>query len=191
MHSVGGGAGGAYHYRRCGDQTKALKYLELAGQQGLARCAYREAERHYSDALAILNALPESSERDRCELTLQLALGFARLTTRTASAETGEAYARARILAERAGGAQSVQAFFGPWLAANVRGEHRAALALADQMLEIARGVGGAVPLTMGHYAQAALDIFSAIWRRRASISNRQSITVAKRTFAIFLTTYE
>jgi predicted ATPase len=44
---------------------------------------------------------------------------------------------------------------YGQWFTAEIQGEHRVALALADQMLEIARGVGGSGPLTIGHYAQA------------------------------------
>jgi hypothetical protein len=101
--------------------------------------------------------MPESADRDRDELTLQLALGGAMGGTRGySSRDVGEVYARARVLAERAGGPESLAVFFGLWGTAHTRGEQRAALALADQLLDGATGLGDRAALARAHYAQAA-----------------------------------
>ncbi len=145
----------AYHFGRCGDKAKALNYLEIAGQRAVAKHAYREADQHYSDALAILQTTPESPDRDRRELSLLLGLGTAIGATRGFSpAETEAAYTRAKILAERTGG-KSLEVLRGLWNAAVSRGEPRTALALADQFLEIANGIGTPAVLAHAYYVQA------------------------------------
>jgi tetratricopeptide (TPR) repeat protein len=58
-------------------------------------------------------------------------------------------------LAECGGGSASLQVFKGLKDTAIARGEHRAALALADQMLEIAHRGDSALALVTAHYAQA------------------------------------
>jgi tetratricopeptide (TPR) repeat protein len=146
----------ANHFRRSGNNPQALKYLELAGNRASDRRAYREAEQYYREAFVALQALPASVERDALELNLQLALGGVLELTQGWSASTvNDAYARARFLAEQSGGAKSFEIFSGLWGAAHTRGEQRTALALADQLLEIAHGVDTAAVLARAHYAQA------------------------------------
>ena len=145
----------AYHFVQCGDKVEAWKYLELAGQRAVARRAYAEADKHYTDALALLQATPESAERDRRELSLLLALGDAVGVIRGFSpTETEEAYTRAKILAERTGGG-SLEVLRGLWNAAVSRGAPRAALALADRFLMIAEGIGTPEALAHAHYLLA------------------------------------
>ena len=145
----------AYHFGRCGDKARALKYLELAGQRAVARRAYAEADKHYSDALAVLETTPESPQRDRREVSLLLALGEAVGVLQGFSpAKTEAAYTRASILTERAGG-RSLEVLRGLWNATVSRGELRAALALANQFLEIAQRSGILAALPHAHYLQA------------------------------------
>ena len=145
----------AYHFSRCGGKAGALKYLELAGQRAVAQRAYGEADKHYSDALAVLQTTPESPDRDHRELSLLLALGEAAGVMQGFSpAETEAAYTRAKILTERAGG-RSLEVLRGLWNAAISQGELRAGLALADQFLEIAKRIGTQAALAHAHYLQA------------------------------------
>jgi class 3 adenylate cyclase len=140
---------------------KAIGYWEKAGQKSVARSAMVEAEQHYREALAMLPALPESSERDARELPLQLALGRVMVSTRGWSAvETAAVYARARTIAELTGTAESVQVMSGLWVTELTRGELRPALVLADQMLEMARGIGSARVLATAYYAQGNTRFF-------------------------------
>jgi tetratricopeptide (TPR) repeat protein/transcriptional regulator with XRE-family HTH domain len=46
-----------YHYERCGDQDKAVHYLEQAGDQARAQAAYATAEKHYRDLIERLDRL--------------------------------------------------------------------------------------------------------------------------------------
>jgi predicted ATPase len=146
----------AFHYGCCRNKPKALTYLELAGELAVARRAYREAEQHYRDALAVLQTLRESPERDARELTLQVTLGGVMEATRGWSAiDTAEVYGRARALAEQSGSAKSLEVLLGLWGTMHTRGDQRAALRLADEMLAIARGLGTRPALTTAHYAEA------------------------------------
>ena len=69
------------------------------------------------------------------------------------AAETAEAYERAKVLAKRVG-SKSLQLLAGLWATANGRGELRAALALTEQMLDIANGIGSSHALTTAHNMQ-------------------------------------
>jgi class 3 adenylate cyclase/tetratricopeptide (TPR) repeat protein len=145
----------AHHWTEAGEINSAIAEWQRAGERAIARSAYREAEQHYRLALDLLNALPESSERDTCELNLQIALGGLMGATRGySSAVTGDLFARARILSERGGVAKSLQVLNGLWGTAHTRGEQRKALALADQMLETARAMDSNMALSTAHYAQ-------------------------------------
>jgi tetratricopeptide (TPR) repeat protein len=145
----------AHHFGRCGDQPKTLKYLEIAGQRALDRRAYREGERHYREALATLQNLPESAERDTRELGLWLAMaGLLQATMGFASAGTADAYARARALADRAGDVESLQLIFGMWSTIGAQGDLRAAVVLGEQMQTIASRINSSAALASAHYAQ-------------------------------------
>jgi tetratricopeptide (TPR) repeat protein len=67
----------ARHFREAGLVSKALDYLQQAGEQAIRRFAYREAVRLLKDSLSTLRSLPETSERRPQELKLQLALAEA------------------------------------------------------------------------------------------------------------------
>ena len=146
----------ARHWMEAGEADSAITEWQRAGARAVERRAYREAEQHYREAIAALRTLPESTDRDSCELKLQVAFGGVLQWTRGwGGAETVEAYTRARVVAERSGGADSLNILANLCSGANLRGEPRAALALADQMLEIAHRGGSTLALITAHYAQA------------------------------------
>jgi class 3 adenylate cyclase len=58
----------ARHWTEAGEIESAIAEWSRAGAQAVERRAYREAEQHYRDAISILEALPESPERDGREL---------------------------------------------------------------------------------------------------------------------------
>jgi tetratricopeptide (TPR) repeat protein len=63
-------------------------------------------------------------------------------------------YARARKLAKHADKTESIEAFYGLWAAAVVRGDLREALILADQLLEIARDASSPSARVTAHFVQ-------------------------------------
>jgi class 3 adenylate cyclase/tetratricopeptide (TPR) repeat protein len=138
----------ARHWTEAGEIEPAITEWQRAAEHAVERRAYREAEQHYRDAISLLQTRPESGVRDTRELKLQVAFGRVMQWTRGwSAAETVEAYTRARVVAERSGGADSISVLAGLCSGANLRGEPRVALALAEQMLAIARGVGQPAPL--------------------------------------------
>jgi class 3 adenylate cyclase/tetratricopeptide (TPR) repeat protein len=146
----------AHHWMEAGKAEPALAAWQKAAERALERRAYREAEQHYRNALAVLQTIPEARERDQRELSLQVALGGVMTVTRGWSAgDTANAYGRARVVAERANGAKSVQLLFGLYNAALTRGEHGPALSLASQLLDIVHDRRSPSALAIAHYAQA------------------------------------
>jgi hypothetical protein len=76
----------ARHWTEAGEIEPAIGAWQLAGERAVERRAYRGAEQHYREAIAALQTLPESTDRDSRELTLQVALGDVMQWTRGWSA---------------------------------------------------------------------------------------------------------
>jgi DNA-binding winged helix-turn-helix (wHTH) protein/predicted ATPase len=94
----------AHHYAHSANTWQAVKYLHLAGEQAAACYAMVEAERHYMTALKLLDELPETPERDRRELALQILLGSAAAAVKGIGApERERSLLRARDLSQRLG----------------------------------------------------------------------------------------
>jgi len=94
----------AHHSNRGNDKNKAIQYLRLAGDRAGGRGAVVEAENHYRCALKLLSELPQTTERDRLELTLEMGLGNVLWRSRSwAHSEASRAYARSSELAEKLG----------------------------------------------------------------------------------------
>ena len=94
----------AHHFQAAGLTTKAIAYLHEAGRQTMALSAHHEAIAHLTRALALLQLLPETIERDRQELQLQTDLGVCtKITKGFAAAEVEQVYLRARELCESVG----------------------------------------------------------------------------------------
>ena len=97
------------HFERSGDHARAIKYLGLCVVRAQQRFAYREAVAYGTNALALLDSLPASVERDQRELELRLLLGGAlNLTRGYVSPEVKENYDRARALCEKVGAARQL-----------------------------------------------------------------------------------
>jgi tetratricopeptide (TPR) repeat protein len=86
----------ARHYERSGNTVKAIEYLERAGQQSISRASHAEAITLFGSALELLKTLPETPERPKKELALQLGLGSSLQAIKGLSAlEVGQTFARA------------------------------------------------------------------------------------------------
>jgi class 3 adenylate cyclase/tetratricopeptide (TPR) repeat protein len=146
----------AQHWAEAAEAEPAITAWQRAGERAVERRAYREAEQNYHYAIAVLQTLPESSDRDRRELTLQLSLGEVLNATRGFSAvETGTTYARSRALAEKTGEAKSLETLFGLETTACARGELRLAQSLSEQMLAIVGSADNPPALLTANFAYA------------------------------------
>jgi tetratricopeptide (TPR) repeat protein len=64
----------ARHFHEAGEIQKAIKYFHKAGEKAVKVSANQEAINHFKQALELLMTQPESMERNKQELALQLAL---------------------------------------------------------------------------------------------------------------------
>jgi predicted ATPase len=94
----------AHHYTEAGLSEQAIPYWQQAGQRGIERSANLEAIGHLTKGLELLKALPETPERARYELALQLALGSPLLMIKGDTApEVEHTYTRAQALCQQVG----------------------------------------------------------------------------------------
>jgi predicted ATPase/DNA-binding SARP family transcriptional activator len=143
----------ARHFQEARIERKAIHYLHQAGKRALHLAAIQEATAHLNRGLALLLDLPYSPERDQQELTLQLTLGMASLSTSSPSPETKNAYTRARQLCQKTGETtQLCQILFGLSVYYYVRAEHQRALELAEEALSIAQEANDTLLMWLGHW---------------------------------------
>ncbi len=94
----------AEHWTQAGEAARAAACWQKAGDRAIRRGANREAVALLVKGLCVLVTTPESPERDRVEVALQLALAEALIADRGwTAAETQPCWARARVLCQRNG----------------------------------------------------------------------------------------
>ena len=131
----------AVHFERGRDYRKAVEYLHQAGENANRRSAYQEAVNLLTRGVALLQTLPDTSERTQQELSLQITLGIPLAATKGwASPEVERVYTRARELCERVG--ETPQLFpilQGLRLSYLLRGKLEMARELGEQLLCLAQ----------------------------------------------------
>jgi class 3 adenylate cyclase/tetratricopeptide (TPR) repeat protein len=134
----------AIHLTRAGEQAPAIAAWETAAHAAYSRRAFREAESHYRQALTVLEAMPEGTERDDRELELLSGLNrVLQLTHGYAGRETVVAAERAKALAEKSGNlVKLIREEARVWRALIVQGDYAGCAALADHILDLSRQEG-------------------------------------------------
>ena len=120
--------------------AKAAQYFQLAAEHAREVFAEEEAAVLASRGIEALRSLPETPERARQELALQVVLGLALRTIRGYSnSETGRAYARARELCRQIGEApQLFPVLFGLWEFYESTGQLDTAFEIGEQLISVA-----------------------------------------------------
>jgi predicted ATPase len=131
----------AHHYSRTDNIRKAVEYLGLAGLQAVGRSAYGEAISQLTRGLELIQMLPETPERNRQEIPLQVALGRALMVTKGyATPEAEHAYVRGRELCQRVGETPELFSVLdGIWVFYLARGQINRAHELGEQLLGLAQ----------------------------------------------------
>jgi len=94
----------AVHCEHGHETQRAIYYLQQAGENAARRNAHHEAVAALTKGLTLLATLPDSPERLRHELTLQLTLGRLLLAAKgLAAPEVGDVYSRALALCQQVG----------------------------------------------------------------------------------------
>ncbi|GAB3629702.1 guanylate cyclase [Pandoraea terrae] len=143
----------AHHYSLSGNIPKAVEYLHCTGRQALERSAHLDAIRHLGAALELLKRLPDTPERARQELTLQVTLGPALIAARGyAASEVETAYTRALALCEQSGETPQLLAIqAGLWGFYQRRAQYKTAQALGERLLTLAQNASEPGPLEEAH----------------------------------------
>jgi predicted ATPase len=133
----------AHHYTEAGLGAQAIPYWERAGQRASQRSAHVEAIRHLTKGLELLKTLPDTPERVREELTLQMALSVPLMVTKGyAAPEVEQAFTRARELYRQVGETpQLFSMLLGLSSFYMVRAEMKTARELAEQCLRLAQSM--------------------------------------------------
>jgi class 3 adenylate cyclase/tetratricopeptide (TPR) repeat protein len=153
----------ARHWTGAGETEPAIAEWSRAGEATRARHAFSEALESYREALALLNLLPESPQRDLRELELrESVVHMLQITRGYAAPEVREATERGAALAEKSGNLAQLRNWVGSrWLNAHDSGDIRAASVLADQALELSLREGSAASLRAAH----GLQMLTRYWR--------------------------
>jgi class 3 adenylate cyclase/predicted ATPase len=145
----------AHHYTEAGLTEQAIPYWQQAGQRALRQSSNVEALGHLTKGLELLPMLPDTPERPRHELMLQLSLGAALIATKGyAAPEVERAYTRARTLCQQIGEVpRLLQVLLGLEAYYVVRAELQTAYELAQQCLHLAQQVQNPARLLNSHHA--------------------------------------
>jgi class 3 adenylate cyclase/tetratricopeptide (TPR) repeat protein len=135
----------ARHWTAAGETEPAIAECLRAGKIARRRHAFREAQENYNHAIALLELLPESPERDLRELEIRQSLvQMLHLTRGYSAPDSIDATRRAVSLAQKSG---NVRQLLNLMIAMGVNalslGDLPAAGNLADQALDLASREGG------------------------------------------------
>jgi class 3 adenylate cyclase/tetratricopeptide (TPR) repeat protein len=153
----------AHHYRRSDNIDKGVEYLRRAGQRAVGHWAYTEAIDHFTAAIGLLQKLPDSPQRIRRELDLQLAVGpaFVHIRGGWTGPEVERAYSRAGELCKCLDDPPEVfPSLLGVWAVHALREHLEDAFEIARQLLQLAHVTKDPVHFM---YAEYALG-FTSFW---------------------------
>ena len=148
----------AHHYTEAHLIEQALPYWLQAGQQATQRFANTEAIQHLNQGLALLQTLPDSSERAHHELSFHLALSVPLFATiGFSSPELGRSMERAYALCQQVGEPKELfDVLMGLWVFhGSGQSPLQTGLEVAEQMLRVAQDQADATLMQMAHLAVA------------------------------------
>jgi predicted ATPase len=144
----------ARHFDAAQLPDRAIAHYQRAGKRAAERSANEEAIGHLTRAIELLGTLPETRERNRRELRLQMTIAVPLSAARGwGDPECEGAYERARVLASQIGeGPELARVLVGLAGSFYVKGDLATSSELAKQALEAAERVGNAFDLLSAHH---------------------------------------
>jgi predicted ATPase len=149
----------AVHFERGGEIPQTVNYWQQAGDHAARRNAHHEAIAALRKALALLATIPESPDRTRRELTLQLALAeLLRATKGVGSPDVGEVYTRAYTLCQQVGETPQLPLILWGLSQFHVtQGQVATADELAQQLLDLVQRQPDAEFVVEGHVVRGTI----------------------------------
>jgi predicted ATPase len=147
----------AQQFERAGQNERAIRYWQQAGERDLRRFAMKESITHYSNALRLIAATPDTPERSSLELGICLGLGLAQIiaigpTAKEPAAHYQRALTLSRALPGR--GREQFLATWGIWFHCQMTGRQVEAFQFADELLALARELDDADLLLEAYHAR-------------------------------------
>ena len=145
----------AMHFEQAVEYGRAARYLQQAAVNATRRSAFRDAIALSRHGLELLERLPNTNERARQELWLQITLGVPLIATEGyAAPEVGRVYRRARGLCEQLETTPEIaQVLWGLWTFHALKAELSTALEIATEFLHLAERVTYPGVAMRGHWA--------------------------------------
>ena len=145
----------AHHYTEAGLIAQAVSYWHKASQRASDRSANMEAISHLTAGIALLQTLPETSERTQQALTLHLALGAAlQMAKGNAAPEVEQAYTQAYALCQQVGETpELVPVLFGLLRYYRARPQLHTAREIGETLLRLAQRTHDPALAVIAHYA--------------------------------------
>ncbi len=171
----------AFHAHRAEDWARAARYGRQAGMKAAARSANREAVTLYRQALAALQQLPETRERQAAEIDLHFEIRNALFVLGEPEQIMDHLKQASAIAAAIADGDRQCRADL---LLSGLfwqNGEHRRAMEIADRAMRLTVGDRGSVLTALCHYRRgvnrhALGDYAEAVEDLRGSIAELEKI---------------
>jgi predicted ATPase len=152
----------AHHYTEAGNLTRAIPLWRSSGEMALARVALQEAVGHFQKALALIERLPRSAERDELELSIREPLNGAWTAWRGWPAPEVTANAAAILaLAKGQGTPRSLLiGLYGMWISTLCQGRVAESLDWAHRVLAEGNKARDIDLQVLGHSNVMASDFF-------------------------------
>ncbi len=143
----------AWHFEQAGRADQAVAYRIQAARQAAHLGAHDQVIEHCRRGLALLETLPDSTQKAEQELALQIIKGNALIPTKGyGSPEVETTFSRAHELCRQVGQTpQLSRVLFGLWGYYFHQAEHQVALELGQQALNLARQQPELAPLMNAH----------------------------------------
>jgi adenylate cyclase len=141
------------HFERGLDYSRAVQYRQQAVENALQQYAYQEAIVHLTQALTLLQLLPETAENVERALRLYISLGASLINVQGYGSPAAEqAYTRAQTLCQQLDNpAEHFAVLLGLWRIHGPRGELRTAQELGKQLLCLAQSRDDPTLLGVAH----------------------------------------
>ena len=143
----------ALHFILGRDYQRAVQYSQQAAENAVWRCAFQEANVHFTKGIELLHHWPDTPERTQKDILLHLTvLGPLIAIKGEASPEVELVYARIVQLHRRLGDSElPFMVLLGLWLVRLVRGELTTAQEIAEQIVIQAKREGDTVVQLWSH----------------------------------------
>ena len=150
----------AQQFEWAGQSEKAVAYWRQAGERDLRRFAMKESIAHYSNALRLVLAMPETPERDALELDIRLGLGLVQQISHGPTAQDAAGHYRRALALSQASpnrGRERFLASWGLWFNVAMQGAGAESAERADGLVTIARELDDTSLLMEAYHAKVPM----------------------------------